>query len=309
MQGGTSGHVSLGLAFLIIGIWHLFNSIKHHSQSHLHPKTYISLPWYPAPRFKYLEPITIIFVTTIFIAMELLVGRHPTAPDGTIPAKNLRHLEHSIIALSFSLYASFAILLDRISPPAQLGLLHLMQAMAFAQQLLILHLHSTDHMGVEGQYHWLLQIVTSISLIATLLVIGNPRSFLSSFVRGFSVVFEGVWLLVMGVMLWTPEWLPKGCYLKSEVGRDVVLCRGDRALDRAKALVNLEFGLCLIVLTVFVMVFYLVVIKLYPQEKVEYRSLTKLTFREEEEAYGDNYDLGTQHAHAGPSISRSSLSI
>ncbi|XP_047979172.1 uncharacterized protein LOC125221084 [Salvia hispanica] len=273
MQGGTSGHVSLGFAFLVIGIWHLFNSIKHHS---LHPKNFISLPWFPAPRLKYLEPITIILVTTVFIISELFVAGtgSPTA------AKNLRHLEHSLIALSFSIYASFAVLLDRLAPPRppHRGLLHLLQAAAFAQQLLILHLHSTDHAGVEGQYHWLMQLVTSATLLATLLLAANPRSFLASFARGFSVVFQGVWLVVMGFMLWTPEWMPEDCFLKGEM----VMCRGDRALRRAKALVNLLFGLYLIVLTVFVMVFYLVLVKMYPQEKVEYRSLM-IKFDEEEE--------------------------
>ncbi|XP_057775354.1 uncharacterized protein LOC130994304 [Salvia miltiorrhiza] len=273
MQGGTSGHVSLGFAFLIIGMWHLFNSIKHHS---LHPKTFISLPWFPVPRFKYLEPITIILVTSVFIISELFAGggRPATAPN------NLRHLEHSIIAISFSLYAVFAVLFDRIAAPlpAQRVLLHLLQAAAFAQQLLILHLHSTDHAGVEGQYHWLMQIVTLVTLIATISVAGNPASFLSSFVRGFSVIFQGIWLVVMGFMLWTPEWMPEGCFLKAEA----VLCHGDRALRRAKALVNLQFGLYLIALTVCAMVFYLVVIKFYPQEKAEYRSLmTK--FDDEEE--------------------------
>ncbi|KAG6433574.1 hypothetical protein SASPL_105188 [Salvia splendens] len=273
MQGGTSGHVSLGFAFLIIGTWHLFNSIKHHS---LQPKTFISLPWFPAPRLKYLEPLTIILVTTVFIISELFLAGtgSPTA------ANNLRHLEHSLIALSFSIYASFAVLLDRLSPPppAHRSLLHLLQAAAFAQQLLILHLHSTDHAGVEGQYHWLMQLVTSAALLATLLLAANPRSFLASFARGFSVVFQGVWLVVMGFMLWTPEWMPEGCFLKG----GAVLCRGDRALHRAKALVNLLFGLYLIVLTVFVMVFYLVLIKMYPRQKDEYRSLM-VKFDEEEE--------------------------
>lgn len=111
--------------------------------------------------------------------------------------------------------------------------------------------------------------------------------------------------MVMGVMLWTPEWLPKGCFLKSEIGRDVVLCRGDRVLDRAKALVNLQFGLYLIVLTVLAMVFYLVMIKLYPPEKVEYSSLTKF-----EEGEGGDYDLGTQLKHDQVYMKRSnSLSM
>lgn len=83
---------------------------------------------------------------------------------------------------------------------------------------------------------------------------------------------------MMGFMLWTPEWMPEGCFLKGEV----VLCRGDRALRRAKALVNLLFGLHLIVMTVFVMLFYLLLIKMYPRQKDEYRSLM-VKFDEEEE--------------------------
>ncbi|KAG8363649.1 hypothetical protein BUALT_Bualt19G0044500 [Buddleja alternifolia] len=228
-------------------------------------------------------------VTSIFISMEIVIGRNPISPDGSISTKSLRHFEHSIIAVSFFIYALFAVLLDKIMRPgpAQHGLSHFLQAIAFGQQLLILHLHSTDHMGIEGQYHWLLQIVTFISLVATLLIIGYPRSFLSSFVRNFFVVFQGFWLIVIGIMLWTPEWIPKGCYLKSEAGRDAVLCHGDRALGRAKALVNLQFGLYLSMFTVFVMCFYLVMIKLYPEVKIEYQSLTKYDEQEE----GINYKV------------------
>ncbi|KAK6143189.1 hypothetical protein DH2020_023537 [Rehmannia glutinosa] len=278
-MGGTSGHVSLGLAFLIIGLWHLFNSIKLHS---LHPKSYSTLPWFPISKLRYLEPITIMLVTFIFISSELLINRKPISPDGTlISSKSLPHLEHSIIALSFFVSAFFSILLDKTGPGHN-GLVHFLQAIAFGQQLLILHLHSTDHMGIEGQYHWLLQIVTFVSLISTtFLAIGYTKNFMISFVRAFSVVFEGVWLIVTGVMLWTPSLLPKGCYLKSGMGRVGVLCHGDLALDRAKALVNILFGLCLIVLTVFSMSVYLVMIKFYSQEKVEYLSLSK--FEEQDE--------------------------
>ncbi|KAK4424905.1 hypothetical protein Salat_1684100 [Sesamum alatum] len=279
-MGGTSGHVVLGLAFLIIGLWHLFNCIKHHS---LRPKSYQTQPWYPlSTSLRYLEPITIMLVTFLFISVELFVGRKPLSPDGTVSTKNLRHIEHSIMALSFFIYALFATLFDRISPPARDGLLHFLQAVAFSQQLLILHLHSTDHMGVEGQYHWLLQILTFVALVTTLLSIGYPKSFLISFVKAFSLVFQGVWLIVTGVMLWTPQWIPNGCFLKTESGRDAVFCHGDRALDRAKALVNIEFGLYLISLTALSMIFYLVMIKLYPREKGKYRSLTMRCDEEEE---------------------------
>ncbi|KAK4384166.1 hypothetical protein Sango_3085500 [Sesamum angolense] len=306
-MGGTSGHVILGLAFLIIGLWHLFNCIKHHS---LNPKSYRTQPWYPLSTrsLRYLEPIAIMLVTFLFISVELFVSRKPLSPDGTIPSKNLRHIEHSIMALSFFIYALFATLFDIISPPARDGLLHFLQAVAFSQQLLILHLHSTDHMGVEGQYHWLLQILTFVSLTTTLLSIAYPKSFLISFVKGFSVVFQGVWLIVAGVMLWTPQWIPKGCFLKTEYGRDAVFCYGDRALDRAKALVNIEFGLYLISLTVLSMVFYLVMIKLYPREKVKYRSLTtRCDIEEDNDGEGCDVDDDSDQKKLKLGMPRNSL--
>ncbi|KAL3638574.1 hypothetical protein CASFOL_017945 [Castilleja foliolosa] len=284
-MGGNSGHVSLGLAFLIIGLWHLFNSIKLHS---LNPKSFVIQPWHPVSKFRHFEPITIMLVTIAFISSELFIGRQKLIlPNGSIRSRNLPNLEHSIIALSFFVYALFSLLFDKInikSPSlTRNGLVHFLQAVAFSQQLLILYLHSTDHIGVEGQYHWLLQIVTFVSLITTIFAIGYPESFVNSFVRAFSVVFQGVWLIVTGVMLWTPGLMPRGCVLKPETGRVVVLCHGDRALDRAKALVNILFGVYFIVLTVFSMSLYLVIIKYYHKEKVEYTPLTKI----EEQGEGD----------------------
>ncbi|XP_051144145.1 uncharacterized protein LOC127260456 [Andrographis paniculata] len=273
MAGGTPGHVALGFAFLLIGIWHLFNSIKIHS---LNPTSFRILPWFPAPRFRRLEPILIMAVTAAFISMELFHGRKLLSPDGTIPSSNLPHLEHSIIALSFFVYAAFAAVFDGGAPPppASHGLLHFLQAAAFAQQLLILHLHSTDHMGIEGQYHWLLQTVAAVSAATTVVAIGFPGSFVNSFIRAFSVVFQGVWLVVIGAVLWTPRWIPAGCALKRGPGRDAVVCGGDGALDRAKALVNIQFGLYLVVLSAASILFYLAILKLYPnREKIEYRSL------------------------------------
>ncbi|EMS66022.1 hypothetical protein TRIUR3_08109 [Triticum urartu] len=106
-------------------------------------------------------------------------------------------------------------------------------AAAFAQELLVFHLHSTDHMGVEGQFHWLLQAVIAVTLAATLLWFACPGSFAVSLVRSASIVLQGVWFIVMGVMLWTPGLISKGCFINLEEGHNVVRCRTDEALHRA----------------------------------------------------------------------------
>lgn len=271
-MGTLIGHVAPGFGFFIIGLWHLFNHIKLHA---LHPQNYTSSPWFPTSRIKYLEPYLIMFGSSLSISMELFIGpeRHqPLDPDGTIPSNHLHNFEHSNISLTFFIYALFSILLDKFAPPARYGLTNILGAVAFGQQLLLFHLHSADHMGVEGQYHWLLQIAIFTSLVTTLLGINYPKSFLNSFVRSSSIMFQGAWLIGMGFMLWTPSLIPKGCFINMEEGHQVVRCHGEEALERAKSLVNIQFSWYVVGVTISVMTLYLVMIKLYP-EKVEYQSL------------------------------------
>ncbi|VAI18173.1 unnamed protein product [Triticum turgidum subsp. durum] len=120
----------------------------------------------------------------------------------------------------------------------------------------------------------LLQTVVAVTLATTLLGIPCPRSFVVSLVRSASLVLQGVWLIVMGVMLWTPGLVSKGCFLNHEDGHDVVRCRTDEALHRAKALVNLQFSWYLTGTMVFVVVLYLQVSRLYPEEP-QYLPLVK----------------------------------
>ncbi|CAI9761349.1 unnamed protein product [Fraxinus pennsylvanica] len=280
-MGTLVGHVAPGFGFFIIGLWHLLNHIKNHAIS---PKSYKSLPWFPTSKIRYLELFLIMAGSSMSIAMELFIGpdRHqPLDPDGTIPSNHLHNFEHSNISITFFMYAAFSILLDKLAPPANYGLTFMLGAIAFGQQLLLFHLHSADHMGVEGQYHWLLQIAIFSSLVTTLLGINYPKSFLNSFARSISIMFQGVWLMVMGFMLWTPEFIPKGCFMNLEEDHQVVRCQGEEALGRAKSLVNIQFSWYVVGMTTFSVSLYLIMIKLYPQ-KVEYRALSKFEELEEE---------------------------
>ncbi|KAG8387344.1 hypothetical protein BUALT_Bualt02G0011700 [Buddleja alternifolia] len=280
-MGTLVGHVAPGFGFFIIGLWHLLNHIKVHA---LNPKSYTSSPWFSTSRVKYLELYLIMLACSMSISMELFIGpdRHqPLDPDGTIPSNHLHNFEHSNISLTFFVYAFFSLVLDKLSPPAKYGLIYFLGAMAFGQQLLLFHLHSADHMGVEGQYHWLLQIAIFISLVTTLLGINYPKSFLNSFVRSISILFQGVWLMVMGFMLWTPALIPKGCFMNLEEGHKVVRCHGEEALERAKSLVNIQFSWYVVGVIIFAMTLYLVMTKLYA-EKVEYQSLTKFALQDQE---------------------------
>ncbi|XP_065016721.1 uncharacterized protein LOC135643558 [Musa acuminata AAA Group] len=278
-MGTLVGHVAPGFGFLVIGLWHLFNHIKLHS---MHPNSYCSPPWFPTSRLRHLELYLIIFGSLASISMELVIGpekHNPFDDDGTIPSNHLHNFEHASISLALLIYASFAIVFDRVKPRLRDEMTMLLAAAAFGQQLLMFHLHSADHMGMEGQYHWLLQTVIVVSLATALLGVALPRSFLVSFVRSVSIAFQGVWFVVMGFMLWTPSLIPKGCFMNLEEGHMVVRCHTDAALHRAKSLVNLQFSWYMAAMAVFSMLLFLFLSKVYPEEP-QYLPLLK---EEEEE--------------------------
>ncbi|XP_043692371.1 transmembrane protein 45B-like [Telopea speciosissima] len=274
-MGTLVGHVAPGFGFLLIGLWHLFNHTKLYA---LNPNSYSASPWFPSSKIRYLELYLIMVGSWASIAMELVIGpqkHQPFDDDGTIPSNHLHNFEHATISLSFFIYSAFAILLDRIKPKAHYEFLQLLGAYAFTQQFLLFHLHSADHIGIEGQYHLLLQVIILVSLFTTLMGITHPKSFLVSFIRSLSICFQGVWFVFMGFMLWTPGLIPKGCFLNLEEGHLVVRCKTDESLHRAKSLVNLQFSWFFAMFVVFAMVFYLGLLRNYP-EKVEYWPLEKV---------------------------------
>lgn len=297
-MGTLIGHVGPGFGFFVIGLWHLYNHLKLLAQKG--PAHYTSLAWFPAKLLRHLELYLIMGGCAASVAMELFIGpdRHqPFDPDGTIPSNHLHNFEHSSISLTFFVYAAFALALDKLPTrpgsgpprpvPAQHDVLQFVGAMAFGQQLLLFHLHSADHMGVEGQYHWLLQLVVFVSLATTLLGIGAQRSFIVGFVRSLSVLFQGVWFMVMGFALWTPGLIPKGCFMHEEEGHKVVRCNSDESLHRAKALVNIQFSWLLILLAVFAASFFVFMIRVYGGEynykTADYSPMSPLTTSDEEE--------------------------
>ncbi|KAL1544611.1 transmembrane protein 45B-like [Salvia divinorum] len=276
-MGSLRGHIGPGIAFCMIGLWHLFNHTKLHATN---PNSYISHPWFPVSRFRYLELYFIIFAALTSISMELFImphRHHPFAPDGSIPSNHLHNLEHATISLTFLTYASFAVILDRISPPARTALTHLLAVLTLAQELLLFRLHSTDHAGLEGHYHWLLQILILAALTLAVLSAADSRSFLLSFVRSLAILAQGGWLVVIGVMLYTPRLMPKGCAVGVEDGHYVVRCGGGEAVERAKSLAAILFSYYVVGVSCFGLGVYLYLVKLYSKDHVEYHNLEDAT--------------------------------
>ncbi|CAN6167133.1 unnamed protein product [Urochloa humidicola] len=271
MGGGTPrnsiGHILPGAGFLVVGLWHLFNHMRLFS---LQPNSYVAPVWFPAPGVRHLELILVIAGSAVEFAMEMFIDHSTFLPfdaDGSIPSDRLHNHEHAIICLALLIYASTALHLDRVGAPRRGAISLLLVAAVFAQELLVFHFHSTgDRAGVEGHFHWLLQLVVAACLATALLGVAYPRSFAVSLVRSACVAFHGVWLMVIGAMVWVPSRVPRGCSLVQEDGRDTVRCHSEASLHRAKALANLQFGWYLSFMTVFVVALYLYVCKRYPAE-------------------------------------------
>ncbi|ESQ29953.1 hypothetical protein EUTSA_v10012138mg, partial [Eutrema salsugineum] len=93
--------------------------------------------------------------------------------------------------------------------------------------------------------------------------IPSPKSFPVSFLRSSSITFQGVWMILMGYMLYTPSLIPKGCFIHDEEKHLVVKCSTEEALHRAKSLVNIEFSWLFVINKIFVMILYLILDRVY----------------------------------------------
>ncbi|KAK6934846.1 hypothetical protein RJ641_035001 [Dillenia turbinata] len=101
---------------------------------------------------RHLELYLMMLGSSASIFKELFGGpakHQPLDPDGTIPTVHLHNFEHASISLSIFIYAIFAIILDKVKPHVGYPLLLYIGSIAFAQELLLFHLHSTDHTGIE----------------------------------------------------------------------------------------------------------------------------------------------------------------
>eukprot|EP00249_Psilotum_nudum_P015109 c25171_g1_i2 orf=241-1197(+) len=274
-MGTFIGHVAPGVGFILIGLWHVFNTIRNYAQG---PWDFETRSWFPVRYrglLKYLELYAIMFGSCLSIASELFIGpeRHqPLADDWSIPPEHLNNFEHSSISLFFLIYASVALFIDIYKILIPYGFLHVLGAFAFSQELLLFHLHSADHMGLEGRYHWLLKLIIFVSLSCTLLEIVWQQSFLVALVRAMSILFQGCWFIQMGFMLWIPFFVPKNCWKNFEQGHYVVRCADQESTMRGKALANLQFNWWLAGLTLFILICYIAVTNYY-STKVRYQPL------------------------------------
>ncbi|KAM1420815.1 hypothetical protein ACFX2I_003143 [Malus domestica] len=202
--------------------------------------------WYPfnspVSKLKHLELIFILSFSVWAILMQVI-----DFPLLQFSFK-LHNLEHATMFLHLVIFAAFTLCAELIhSLDILSGVVGILVASVFCQELFLLHFHSADHVGLEGHYHWLLQLIVFASVMAALAATCFRTSLPAALVLSISVVFQGCWFMNMGFMLWVPRFVPKGCVVHFVEGTGdsmlgAVTCETSEADFRARALANLQFS-------------------------------------------------------------------
>ncbi|XP_077230267.1 transmembrane epididymal protein (DUF716) [Tasmannia lanceolata] len=253
-MGTFIGHIVPGLAFFLLGLWHLFNNIKAYKlRGH---SSFESRHWYPFNTplctIKHLELLLIFSFSIFAIAIQIL--DYPLLQFTFKP----NNFEHAAMFLHLAIYACSALAAELTRSPNVLsGIVGVLASSVFGQELLLLHFHSADHSGLEGHYHLLLQLIVLASLLSAMAAAGFPSSFSAAIIRSMSVMFQGCWFMDMGFMLWVPNLVPKGCF--ATLGEDpkmfgAVICGTEEANLRAMALANLQFSWILAGILIFTVI-------------------------------------------------------
>lgn len=252
VMGTFLGHIVPGFAFALLGAWHVVNTIRGY---HLRGSSFVSRFWHPfhSPvlNLKYLELILLLSFAVFAILMQIL--------DFPLMrfSFELDNFEHASMFLHVTIFASFTLFSELSQASESLsGVSGMLAASVFGQELFLLYYHSADHVGLEGHYHWLLQLIVIVSLVSALSATSFPSSFPAALVLSISVVFQGCWLMNMGFMLWVPKFVAHGCTVKlgeaSNSMLGAITCESHDAGMRARALANLQFSWILSGILIFV---------------------------------------------------------
>lgn len=244
-MGTFLGHFVPGIAIIMLGLWHTINTMRSYYLKG--SANFVSRFWYPFHSYllKFNELQLVLLLLFSLLAIILQVLDFPVLHLSL----NLINFEHATMFLHLAIFAGFALVaeLTRQSESVS-GVTGIVAASVFGQELFLLHFHSADHVGLEGQYHELLQLIVLISLIAAIATTMFPASFPAALVLSISVVFQGCWFVNMGFMLWVPKFVPQGCFMQldkvhsGEMVHGAVACASPDADFRARALADLQFS-------------------------------------------------------------------
>lgn len=239
-------HLVAGLGLACLGLWHTFNTVRaYYSKG---SAKFMSRTWYPfkSPLRK-LENLELILILSFAILSIFTQILDLNLVHFSFKLQNLEHATmflHLAIFAGFTLFAEFSNLSE---------ILHCVSAVlassVFAQELFLLHYHSSNHLGIEGHYHWLFELIVCISVLSAVVATVYPTNFPASLALSISIVLQGCWFMIMAFMLWVPTFVPQGCIPQPEnpgsgssTRHGAVICGSPEADFRARALANLQLS-------------------------------------------------------------------
>lgn len=234
-MGTFLGHIVPGLLLILLGIWHAFSTNKSYNLKG--PKNFTSKIWYPFNSKHKQKELIFIFLFSLLSVLMLLLE---------FPLLNfsfqLINFEHATMFFHLAIFALFTLFADLNPSSNSLSKFSsILGASFFGQQLFLLRFHSADHIGLEGHYHWLLQLIVFVSFSSALTATACPASFPAALILSISVLFQGCWFMNMGFNLWFPKFAPKACRSEKYMFGKVT-CETHGAELRGKAVANLQFS-------------------------------------------------------------------
>ncbi|CAM6086712.1 unnamed protein product [Calypogeia fissa] len=270
-MGSFKGHLLPGSMFIMVGLWHLFNSILNYVA---HPRTFRGRVWHPVRgakgKLKYTELYIIAVGSFVDMCIEFFYSTHMKfIVDGELNPTHMNDFEHAAMLLMFFIFFVTCILNEStglLSLPE--GALYVIAAMAFTAEYLLFYFHSTNHAGMEGRYHKLLVLLIGLCIVFSLLGAAFPESFLIDLSGGLVITLQGLWFYQTAFTLYGPL-MPTGCTLKPS--SDIV-CDAPEFEIRAQSLANSQLSAHVVGLLTVVLMFYAIAARVWGHHDLYDRS-------------------------------------
>ncbi|MCO5546745.1 hypothetical protein L7F22_000181 [Adiantum nelumboides] len=262
-MGSFAGHLLPGSLFLLIGLWHMGNSIVKYVGN---PRSFKVAVWHAVPgRLKHLELYIITMGSFVDMCIEFFYSTHLRfVVDGVLNSAHMNDFEHAAMLLMFFIFGASELLNETtgfFSLPD--GVLYVIVALAFTAEYLLFNFHSTSHAGLEGRYHELLVLLIGLCILFSLLSAAFPQSFLVDLASGTMITLQGLWFYQIAFTLYGP-WMPAGCHVQP----DGPSCESPDFEMRGQSLADVQLSLIVSCLLVVVAAFYGIAVKIWghPQD-------------------------------------------
>eukprot|EP00897_Mesotaenium_endlicherianum_P008714 jgi/Mesen1/7871/ME000042S07308 len=259
-MGDFLGKVLPGVLFLSIGIWHLLCSTYKYVKS---PSAFESQVWHPVSSkssfLRHLELYVIMTASALIIFYELgPAASFQPLDNGAIPLPLLPGYERACVVFLFFLYASAVLISEKTSLlPLPPGSGHVLLAVTFACQLILVHFHPVMAEELEAPANTLLSYAIGVTVLSLVLLLWYPKSILLDIVAGAGITLQGTWLLQVAFSLYMEGAIPTGCKVMPNLpdGRHgPTSCTNMESKHRAMGIMNLLFNVHLIGVVLFSLV-------------------------------------------------------